>query len=234
MNSRQINLDPSRLFKGQAGLVVRKILGSPCHKWSGRTLALELGMSQAWVNRVLAYLLKEQLILRSQQGRSSVTEIKNTQDLLNQWIHYYHINHNHFYFYLKENPLKELQKTSLRENFNYALTGFEAANQIKKIVHNVPPMIYVWPKNNDPQSFKDVLTKLENVYDFIPVKKKANLIILKPVQKQAVFFESRIIKDIPVVSPVQLFLDLYGLSRGKFIIEQLSEYWKKNNIDYEF
>lgn len=248
MNSRQLNLNPSSLFKGQAGLVIRKILGSPGRQWTGRELALELGLSQAWVNRVLAHLLKEKLVLRNPQGRNSTTEIKNTRELLNQWTKYYHINQNPFTFYLKTDSLKNLQKISLRENFTYALTGFEAVNKIKKVVHNVPSMVYVWPrsetsapgapealfrpKNKCPESFEDILTKLENVYDFIPVQKKANLILLKPVQKEAVFFESKIVNGSPLVSPVQLFLDLYGLSRGLFIIEQLSDYWKKNKIIY--
>ncbi len=248
MNSRQLNLNPSSLFKGQAGLVIRKILGAPGYKWTGRELALELGLSQAWVNRVLTHLLKEKLVFRNSQGRNSTTEIKNTQEILGQWIKFYHINRNPFTFYLKADPLKNLQEISSKENFIYALTGFEAANRIKKVVTNAPPMVYVWPrsetsapgapealfrpKNKCPELFGNILTKLENVYDFIPVQKKANLIILKPMQKEAVFFESKIINGSPLVSPIQLFLDLYGLSRGFFIIEQLSEYWKKNEITY--
>ena len=126
-----------------------------------------------------------------------------------------------------------MEEISSRENFGYAMTGFQAANQIKSLVHNAPPMVYLWPKNSDDNAFEEILTRLENVYDFIPVRKKANLIVLKPVQKEAVFFESTLMKGLPIVSPIQLLLDLHGLSRGPFIIEQLSEYWTAHGIDYE-
>lgn len=233
MNSRQSNFRTHRLFKGRAGILLRKLLGSAGRKWTGRELAGELGISQAWVNRVLDHLSREKFIFRNKQGKSSYLVLENSLELLKCWLLYYRISQNPFYFYLKENPLKNIRELSLKENFDYALTGFEAANRIKQIVHNVPPMVYIWPKKNDASPFENIAAKLENVHDFIPVRKKANLIILKPVQKEAVFFESRSINGINTVGPVQLFLDLHGLSRGPFMIGQLSDYWAKNNIRYE-
>lgn len=249
MNSRQSAFHTHNLFKGRAGIVVRKLLDSAGRKWTGRELAEELKLSQAWVNRVLDHLLREKFIFRNQQGRNSYIVLEATQKILKHWLHYYRISHNPFYFYLKENPLKNIGEISLKENFWYALTGFQAANRIRQIVHNAPPMFYLWPgssipapgapevpirpKSGDGDLFGEILTRLENVYDFIPVRKKANLIILKPVQKEAVFFESKPVNGTPVVSPIQLFLDLHGLSRGPFMIEQLADYWAKNGIDYE-
>lgn len=233
MNSRQSSLPTHRLFKGQAGILVRKLLGSAGRKWTGRELAKELGISQAWVNRVLDHLLREKFIFRNKQGKSSYMVLENTREILKCWLLYYRISQNPFYFYLKENPLKNIREISLKEKFDYALTGFQAANRIKRIVHNVPPMVYIWPKKDDGASFENIAAKLENVHDFIPVGKKANLIILKPAQKEAVFFESSSINGINIVGPVQLFLDLHSLSRGPFIIGQLSDYWTENNIRHE-
>jgi hypothetical protein len=126
-----------------------------------------------------------------------------------------------------------LRSAQAKEGFLYALTGYAAANEIKQSTYHAAPMVYLWPKYSEKFSFDQLLRKLENVYGFIPVTNQANVIILKPTQKEAAFYQSMKIKNKPIVSPVQLFLDLFGLQRGPTLISELDAFWKEHHLEYE-
>lgn len=223
-------------FRGQAELVLRALFSSPDHSASGRDLARNLGLSQAWINKVLATLEANRLVQRNAQGPASKTTLIHPAKLLKRWTLEYQIelNPHHFYFDKTQSPLPTLRNIAKKENWQYALTGYAAANLIEKTIYgDFPPMSYLWPDRGKGHSFEDVLLKLENIYRLMPVKKHANLIILEPYQKERVFFEMKKRKDHQTVSPLQLFLDLYSLDRGKFVIKELKAYWSKHGIPYE-
>src|SRR5262249_49156017 len=152
-----------------------------------------------------------------------------------KWAHHYQISLNpkHLYLFLDKSPLKRLMAIAEKEKWNCALTGYEAANLIQSSSSGAPPMVYLWPWAESKSSFKQILSRLENQHRFIPVGKEANLIILEPFQKDAVFFGSRKIKGIHVVSPIQLILDLHALDQGEFIINSLASFWEENRIPYD-
>ena len=134
---------------------------------------------------------------------------------------------------VKGDPLKLLHKLGPELGFQYAVTGYVAANYIKETTFNAPPMVYLYALKKSQISFNEILMKLENIHNYISVLKKANLIILQPFQKEGVFIESKRIKGVNCVSPLQLYLDLHGLDRGSFVIEELNDHWQENGLFYE-
>ncbi len=237
MNNRRSKqkLVTANPFKGNAGLVVRKLISMPNKKWSGRELARELNISQAWVNRVLDSLVADRFVQRYNKGTDSYTEVIDVNKILKKWIQLYNITMNqiHFYIKLKGDPLKLLHKLGPELGFQYAVTGYVAANYIKETTFNAPPMVYLYALKKSQISFNEILMKLENIHNYISVLKKANLIILQPFQKEGVFIESKRIKGVNCVSPLQLYLDLHGLDRGSFVIEELNDHWQENGLFYE-
>lgn len=222
-------------FSGMASVVLRLLLSDASKEWSGREIAGALKVSQSWVNIILGTLEAYKLVERHQKGRDSHTKVVAPADLLQRWSSQYNIHLNGFYLYLDmtKNPLKKIKEVCELEGHSYALTGYVAANKICKTIYgDVPPMVYLWPQSGKSEDFKKVLNRLENIHQLIPVKKQANLILLKPFQGEKVFFGSGVIKDYPVVSPLQLYLDLVDLDRGKFVISELSDFWKKKGMSY--
>ncbi|HEX5034604.1 MAG TPA: type IV toxin-antitoxin system AbiEi family antitoxin, partial [bacterium] len=175
------------------------------------------------------------IVRRNFKGPNSTTQLIEPKDLLRKWIHNYQIfvNQMYFYLFLDKLPLKKLMAIAKEENWQAALTGYEAANQIQTSSSAAPPMIYLWPKSSSESSFRRILSRLENQHRFIPVGKDSNLIILEPFQKEAVFYGSRKVKGLTIVSPIQLFLDLYGMDQGKTLINSLAPFWEENKVPYE-
>lgn len=232
MSEKQIVLNP---FKGGASLVLRFLLSDVTREWAGREIAAQLKVSQSWVNTILATLEAYRLVERHQKGRDSLTKVIAPTDMLARWSSQYNIHLNGFYLYLDmtKNPLKRIKEVCEMEGHSYALTGYIAANKISKTIYgDVPPMVYLWPQSGEAKDFQKVLNRFENIHQFIPVKKQANLILLKPFQGEKVFFGSGVIKGFPVVSPLQLYLDLADLDRGKFVISELADFWKKKGMSY--
>jgi len=222
-------------IKGRAELVIRALFSSPDYVASGRDLSRSLNISQSWINKVLAALEANGFVQRNKQGPASKTTLINPTKLLKRWTLEYQIELNTYnlYFDKTESPLITIPKIAKKEDLQYALTGYAAANLIEKTVYGeFPPMIYLWPGQSNDQSFEDMLLKLENIYRLMPVKKHANMILLQPIQKDRVFFEMETRRNLNIVSPLQLFLDLYSLDRGEFVIKELKKYWDRHGIPY--
>ncbi len=221
-------------FKGAASRILRTLVADPTKKWSGRELAERLGLSQAWVNRVLTTLENYRIVQRGGNSPKSKTQLIDAQELLRRWTAIYSFQQNHTYLYLLQHkdPVRYLAKIAKEREYQYALTGYAAANLIKKVMYDAPPMAYLW-STKDSVDFQSERATLENEHDFIPVLKKANLIIVEPVLGNDVFFGSTDLKGSRVVSPLQLFLDLYTMDRDHYIIEQLAAFWRQYHIPYE-
>jgi hypothetical protein len=234
LNTNKLSLTTVNPFKGKASLVLRSLLAHPEKSWTGTKIAINLGLSTAWVNRVIGTLEIEQIIKRSGLGPSDKIQLTKPKELIKKWKQHYHIQQNVFYHYLvqEKNPVKQLNNLSTKIGFDYAITGYAAANTINPIVHNAIPMAYLWPKSNQQNDFESCVFKIENIFNFIPVRKNANIIIIKPIQKNAALFDSYTKNKTHYVSPLQLYLDLLGLDRGEFVIKELETYWEKRNLSY--
>jgi len=165
------------------------------------------------------------------------TQLVNAEELLKQWLAHYHFERHKLHFYLVQakDPIGYLHKVCKEVAASYGLTGFSAANRVMghPLVYHAPPMVYLWPESLPDGKYRGFLAKLENNYDFIPVTKKGNLIILESYLKETVLY-GRVAKDKKwVVSPLQLFLDLYALAPDGFVIKELAAYWQKHHIPYE-
>jgi DNA-binding Lrp family transcriptional regulator len=210
---RKINkksLKTANLFKGLPDLVLRRIISEPNKSYTGQQLANELNISDTWANRILKTLEFEGFIKREGNQTHCATKISNLNGLMQRWKLSYNINFNvhHPYLCTVKDPLKYLALAAKKEGFQYAITG-QAAKAISK---NKPitdiPYVYIWPSKISSYEFNDLLTLLDDNYDFTPVKKKENIIILEPHQKGNVFFGSRDAGKYRVVADLQIILDL--------------------------
>ncbi|MDX1402411.1 MAG: helix-turn-helix domain-containing protein, partial [Kiloniellales bacterium] len=150
-------------------------------------MAEEFPISQAWVNRVLKTLEQEGIVQRGGVGRhASGTELLRPKELLRKWVQHYNFSQKPTYLYLiqKKDPVNHLKQVCQLTGGRYALTGYAAANKIKKIVHHAPPMAYHWLGTGSVTSDRSIYQALENQYGFIPVLKEANLILIHPVQSE--------------------------------------------------
>ena len=223
------------LFKGDASKITRALLSNPDTVWSGRNLAKRLNLGQSWVNSILNTLEQHRALQRDKQGRDSLSKLVNPKKLLNTWQTQYNIELNQYFPYLelKENPVQKIKTICEKENIHYAITGYAAANLIEKTTYGIfPAMIYLWPGSKEKKDFQELLVKFENQHRLIPVRKQANLILIKPFQNDLVFFESQKRRGINMVSPLQLYLDLCSLERGSETIKALAHFWQQNGLDY--
>jgi hypothetical protein len=209
---RKINkksLKTANLFKGLPDLVLRRIISEPNKSYTGQQLANELNISDTWANRILKTLEFEGFVTREGGQTHCATKICNLEGLMQRWKLSYNINFNvhHPYFCTDKDPLKKLVLATKKEGFQYAVTG-HAANTIteNKPITDVP-FVYIWPGQSLSHEFNDLLTILEDKHDFIPVKKKENIIILEPYQKDNVFFGVRDVRGYRVVADLQIDLD---------------------------
>ena len=87
-------------FKGKAGLVTRQLLSNPLEVWTGHGLAKKLGLSQAWVNRILDSLVRQRLVQREAKCLKSQTRLLTTKNILKKWVSSYNMEQNpHYLFY---------------------------------------------------------------------------------------------------------------------------------------
>jgi hypothetical protein len=219
------------LFKGKASLVLREMLKDPKKAVSGSELAYSLNIAPEWSNRVLKTLEKQRLAQRSGYGMNATTRLLDPSELLKRWLASYRFNMNQSYYYLDRNddPASAISKIADKEDYLWSFAAYSAANAIDEVIYDVPLMIYLYPTQG---TLREARNKIENIYELVPVLKHGNLTVLDPYQKQCALFDARSINGNSCTSPLQLFLDLYWMDQGEFIIRELAPYWKKNNMEY--
>ena len=80
----------------------------------------------------------------------------------------------------------------------------------------------------DPFHFDEILGALRLELDLKELKKGGNICLTKPYYKNSVFFGVQIIRGYPVVSNLQLYLDLYhfpqrGREHAEYLLRVLRE-----------
>lgn len=201
-------------FSDKASLIIRKMISDKNKLWGVRELASSIGVDPGFVSRIAGELEKRHYILKNK----SLLKLINCQQIVNDWVDNYNISLNQQLKYfspvrdIKEilNKIQSLPQNSLPE---FALSVQAGANLISD--YSVYDVVHIYV--NDPECVQQF--KMLNISE---VEKGPNIIFLLPYYNNSVFFDKQIIKGIPVVSDLQLYLDLYNYPlRGREQAEKI-------------
>jgi hypothetical protein len=201
------------IFSPKSGRIIRVMLSNPGRSWRVQELARE-----AKVSLGLASRLKERLLdLEYASEKENGLTLSRPGELLEQWANNYSFRKNKVYDYFNLDEIKELERNFSQycagRGIPYALTLFSGAALV------APYMRYT-------RGFAYVGKNIGEVADSLGLKQVSsgpNFSILEPYD-EGVFYGSREIDSMRVVSDVQLYLDLVGFKgRGQESAEFLFE-----------
>lgn len=216
------------IFSDKASLVLREMLRYPHRKWVVRDFEKELGVGRGWAAKVLVLLREKGYLKGKARGRASSAVLRNSEELLQEWIRDYDFVLNKTHVYYAPDSHKLLPK--IRRFFNqfpkkvpYAFTLHTGANLITNFVRI--PNVYLYLA---PLDFEKKSPELRQALDLKELKKGGNVYLIEPYYKKSIFFGLQKIKGYPVVSNLQLYLDLYNFpERGREHAEYLERILKE-------
>ena len=222
-NPQPLKRSSKSIFSPKSSRVVRVLLSDPERLWQVQELAAETRISIGLVSRLKAKLLEEELVV--EQGRR--IRPKSPKQLIDTWVANYRFKRNSFREYYSLNDQSTVERRVAeyckQQAAPYALALFSAASRVA-------------PHVRMNKAFMFVDTDLDKVaFDltFKPVSSGANLMLLNPYDS-SVFYRSREIDGLLVVSDVQIYLDLKtykgrGEEAADFLMQHsLGPSWEQN------
>jgi hypothetical protein len=224
------NANPSQrsirtLFSPKSSRVARVLLSKTDKWWQIQEIAKEAGISIGLVSDVKNRLLEEELIL--EQGKSVC--VKYPEKIIKLWLESYTYKRNTLteYYSLENIPIveKNIAEVCKDRGIRYALALFSGANK-------VAPFVRI------EKTFAFIDEDIEKVASQLNLKKTtsgSNVILLRPFD-QGIFYQSREVNGVQVVSDLQLYLDLKtykgrGDEAAEAILRKNMEpQWSRNQI----
>lgn len=195
--------DLRTLYSPRAQRILRVLLSGPGKSWKTRELSEEARVSLGQVSNVRKLLADREWIRTEPDGFL----LSDPEALLHEWGENYSTRKNRIrdFYTLKSVPEFEAGLASIcaQEGLAYALTGFSAAGRLAPAVRRQKVHAYL----------EEAGTVLASLLGMKEVPSGANVSLLTPYD-EGVFYGTREIDSIRIVSPVQIYLDLLGL-RGR-------------------
>ncbi len=210
--------DLKSIFSPRSSRVLRVLLNEPPWPWKVEDLRQQAGVSIGLVATVRKTLLDREWAI---EGPSGLT-LSRPQALLEEWSSSYTYRRNEIseYYSLQDLPALERDLSSFCRDIGitFALTMFSGASRVAPHTRFNRLFAYV----------DDRLEEIKNRFEFRPVTSGSNVMLLKPYDAGVFYGIKSYQEGVPVVSPVQLYLDLKGYKgRGEeaaqFILNQVLE-----------
>ncbi|HEX8452257.1 MAG TPA: type IV toxin-antitoxin system AbiEi family antitoxin [Longimicrobium sp.] len=202
---RQWEARPLNPFSKKASLVLRALLEEPARAWGIREIAAETRLSIGHASDVARELVRRGYA-RDEEGRIL---LGNGIAALRDWLGAYHWSKNRlssFVVPFEHQELSlELRSAMDAAGVRFALTMLAGADRIAPHVQHAQMHLYV--PDEQAAHARDVVQRAlygERVHT------GGNLHVMTPYYGDAVFQGAREVDGMPVVSSVQLFLDLAG------------------------
>ena len=194
------------IFSDRSSLVLRALLREPERDWTLPDLAKE-GVSIGLASDVLSKAEAQGYVERVLKGPESYTRLIRKDALLKDWVKAYFFEQNDHEFYLSTD--KDFSKTCAeylrRIKKAFAFTLYSASRLISPYVKDDRHFIYVDIERNEFSHFlKEAEAKL-NLYKLVH---GGNVCFTVPFYRSSIFRDSRAVKSFPIVSHLQLYLDL--------------------------
>jgi len=216
------------IFEVKSSRVVRVLLTHPSRTWVLRELAKEAQISVGMAYYVVSSLVQMGFASRDESNRLILTD---PYRLIRQWAasyNYLFINKFSEYYTFDtefEAFLSRFAKLPERVRERYALTLHSAAWIIAPYVRPTDFHIYIHPDigRKELEVFAESL-------DISPIERSGNVKLVTPYDK-GVFYGSKLINGVKIVSPVQLYVDLFnhpgrGEEAAGKLLEKISKEWR--------
>ncbi|TET69357.1 MAG: hypothetical protein E3J56_09795 [Candidatus Aminicenantes bacterium] len=204
-------------FSDKASFMLRLMLKED-KIWGVRELGEKVGIDAGYVSRMFRELEKLNYLVR----KSGKGELIHRKELIDDWVKLYDYRKNieNKYFCLAKGPeelFEKLKNLKIPNEVEYALGYHAGAHLISR--HAIFNEVHVYVSNKISFNFFVKEMKLKRV------DRGANVILLFPYYKHSVFFNRQKIRNLWIVSDVQLYLDLYkyplrGLEQAEHLYEK--------------
>lgn len=202
--------DITSLYSPKASRVLRVLLNHPGKTWKMQDLANEAGVSLGQIANVKKLLLDREWV-----SRENGFSLNEPWKLLEEWSDAYTYRKNlarNFYSLKSLTDIEaDLARVCREKGIEYALTGFSGAARFAPAVRYSRAMAYV-------SAIPEVVVSLLNLKE---VESGANVMLMEPYD-EGVFYGTKMIDDMRIVSPLQVYLDLKSYrGRGEEAAEVL-------------
>jgi hypothetical protein len=190
-------------FSDKASLILRAILKGGEHLWGVRELAKATHLNPGYISRMARELEDLNYITRV----NSKLKLRDPEGILDDWVRNYNLRKNRQsgYFLMAGNSaeiLERLRSLELPDSIDYALSVQAGANLVAP--YAVFQEVHIYVGNEKALAYFKKQLKLNKA------EQGANIVLMLPYYKHSVFYDSRTLKKLRVVSDVQLYLDLHG------------------------
>lgn len=211
------------LFAPISSRIARALLANPKKTWLLNELSEEADVSLGQAYKVIDRMIEEEFISRDQEGK---LVLKSPKALLDEWkkVCSNYPQRKFVFFSFDQNYiaiLNSVLKVGEQGKLKYALGFFTGADLIAPFIRGISKVQLYIPSVEDIEEWKRAL-------DLKEVETGGNIEFYIPYD-EGVFYKTQQIKsnlvgDIPIVSNVQLYLDLFNNpARGEEAAEHLRE-----------
>ena len=193
------------IFARKSTRVLRVLLVSYRKDWNERQLAREANVSHVLVHYVFKKLIEMKLATRNEKNRIILTD---PLGLLRKWASYhrYDLVNKFLGYSALESKIDSFLGKLADINLEYSLSGLIAAWHVSPSLRPRDLHLYV--------SSEKIAAKIAGKIELNPMSRGSNVKFVLPYD-EGVFYGTRVVRGVKVVSNVQLYVDLYNApSRG--------------------
>ncbi|MBK8574311.1 MAG: hypothetical protein IPN90_01070 [Elusimicrobia bacterium] len=222
----------NRVFNDKASLVLRAMLENPEREWVVRDFVNELSLGRGWVASVMAALRQKGFLKGKARGRAAGSFLRNPRELVQEWTHHYRMEHNPVQVYYTSDthilPRLKAVLQKVGQEQSYALTLHSGANLITHHVQD--PNLYVYLS---AAHYSSLVSNLRLALGLKELKQGGNVYFFRPSYRFSIFPGIQKIAGYPVVSNLQLYLDLFHFpARGREHAEYLDRILKEKGQSF--
>lgn len=190
-------------FSDKASLILRALLEGKERLWGIRELAQQIGLDPGYVSR-MAKEIEDRGYAARIDGK---LRLRSLDGILDDWVRSYNLKKNKQFRYFcmagsVDDIIDRFCQLHIEDDIQYALSVQAGGNIVAPFSSFKEVHLYAGDE-------KDIAF-FEKELGLNPAKRGANLILMQPYYKNSVYFGSRMIDGVRVVSDIQLYLDLYG------------------------
>ena len=219
------------IFSDKSSLVLRAFLREPDKKWTVPELAKE-GISFGLASAVLAKAEADGYVERALKGRESYSRLIRKEKLRQDWISAYSFERNQYDYYLSTDKdfLKNCSQYLNQKKKAFALTLYSASRLVSPYVKDDRHFICLDIERNKFTTFLKEMQLQLNLYKLVH---GGNVCFILPFYRSSIFKDSRMVKGSPIVSNLQLYLDLMAFPpTGPEEAQHLISHFKKKGQSF--